>query len=138
MIIFYRCHAQKYLPPPIGKAQLVTESGIEYQFSKIIESRLNNKIKEAKYGTKYIQLDCINDSTWNLTLYCFNSNSRNTLSNNPLIKNTGRYYLYQKEKIAIIFNADYIFSTPNFIPSEYCYMITFKYKNGEGIILHEE
>lgn len=135
---FYACKAQKDLPPSTEKIELITEKGIQYKFPDSIENALNKAIK--KEDSHLIRLETLNDSTYIVVLYSLSSAKDGIMSTSKLIKQTGRYYQYKNERISIIFDTDYKFSTPNFTITDGGHWITFRYnnRNNKGLILQEE
>ncbi len=135
---FCACKAQKGVPPPIEKIELVTHKGIQYKLPDNIELALNKAIEKEENNIHIIRFSTVNDSTYTLMVYCLNNGKGETTTTNQLIKNTGRYYQYKSKQVPIIFDTDYKFSTPSFVITHSCYWITFKFKNNKGIIQQEE
>lgn len=140
---FCACKAQKDLPPPIEKIELVTEKGIQYKFPDNIEMVLNEAIKKSEKNLHFIMLETVNDSTYTLMVYCLNNpNKTEKIWTDTIMRKTGRYYLYKSESIPIIFDTDYKFSTPGFVVTHTCYWVTFRFtgnfKENKGLILQQE
>lgn len=138
MNLLHSCKAQEDLPPPIETIELVTDKGIEYKFPENIEQSLNKAIGEEEKNIHIIRFLSVNDSTYTLMVYCLNNAKGETTTTNKLIKKTGRYYQYKNKQIPIIFDTDYLFSTPGFVITHSCYWVTFRFKNDKGIILQQE
>jgi hypothetical protein len=135
---FYACNGQEHMHPTIENIKLVTDRGIEYKFHVIIKDALDKVIANTENDIHIIRLQIINDSTFTLIVYCLNKGGGETITTNPLIINTGRFYHYKNLQIPIIFDTDYKFSTPDFVITHSCYRITFKTNDDKTIILHQE
>ncbi len=136
MYSFYACKAQKDLPPPIEKIELVTDQGIQYKFPLDIEITLDKVLEKDAKDLHFIRLETINDSTYTLIIYS-TSNVKDGIMSTKIIKKTGRYYRYKNQIVPIILDTDYIFSSPGFTITDGGYWITFRYnnRNKKGIIL---
>ena len=134
------CKAQKDLPPPIEKIELITDKGIQYKFPDKVESVLNRSIEKDKKELHLIWLQTVNDSTYTITIYSLSDTKNGIMSTKKIIKKTERYYQYKDKQIPIILDTDYKFSTPGFVITDGGHWIRFRYnnRNAKGIILQEE
>lgn len=138
MFSFYACKAQKDVPPPIEKIELITDKGIQYKFPDNIESALKKAIGKDEKELHLIWLQTVNDSTYTLTIYSLSDAKNGIMATKKIIKKTERYYQYKNKQIPIILDTDYKFSTPGFVITDGGHWITFKFKNNRSVILQEE
>lgn len=139
MCSFCASKAQKDLPPPIEKIELITDKGIQYKFPDNIESALKKAIGKDEKELHLIRLQTINDSTYTLTIYSLSDAKNGIMATKKIIKKTERYYQYKNKQIPIILDTDYTFSTPGFVITDGGHWIRFRYnnRNTQGIILQE-
>jgi len=134
----YICKAQVDALPKYEKIVLISEEGIQYKFPENVEIALNNAIMVKENESQLLELETVNDSTFILVLYAFSKENNGVLSNNKIVNQTRRYYQYKKERIPIIFDTDYKFSTPGFTFTDDSYWLEFRFnaRNDKGLILH--